>query len=196
MAARLCHDLSGLAGTLSGCLELAAEDGNAGAIGGANAGAIAGANAGAITLAHEAAEALSARLRLLRAAWTGQCGALDAAGVAQLAAGLAAGQVSVDVRFLTGVLPPLRARLALNLLLLAAEALPRGGVVAVSGSADGTLRVNATGPRITWPASLAADPPEQPRELLAPLCAMLARVAGLELGLEGEPLTLVARALG
>ncbi len=177
VAARLCHDLGGLAGTLGGCLELAAEDGSS----------------EAIALAYEAAAALTARLRLLRAAWTEQPGPLDAAGLARLAAGLTTDRVSVEVWQLSGVLPAPRARLVLNLLLLAAEALPRGGQIAASGDADGELRISAEGPRLGWPVGLVAACPAGPQHLLPSLCALLAERAGLALAWDGDPPALVVR---
>ena len=175
ICARVCHDLGGLAGTLAGALDLAQEErGEEGGM--------------AITLAREAADALAHRLRLLRAAFGPVSDPLGAPGIADLAAGLDE-RVRVDV---SGLGPaPLtgeQARLALTMLMLGAEALPAGGTVQISINSDGELRVAAHGPRAAWRpgvvSGLAGTMPSGPRDLLAPLCALLARAAGMGLAAE------------
>ena len=80
----------------------------------------------------------------------------------------------------------------LNAALLAAEALPRGGVVTLSGDAEGGLVVLPEGQGAAWPApllsQLAGDAPEValeagPRRVLVPLLLALAAEAGWEVAL-------------
>lgn len=178
VCARLCHDLGGLLGTLTGTLELLTEDD--------------GANEAA-TVAIDTAAMLAARLKLLRAAWAGTPEPLDLRHLAALAAGLANRRVMLDLDGLppAAVFPAAMARLVLNLLLLAADSLPRGGVLRLDGTAtDLIARLN--GPNAAWPPGLAgmlADPASawaaltEPRTLQAPLTALLARHHGLALSL-------------
>lgn len=79
------------------------------------------------------------------------------------------------------------ARLLLNVLLLAAESLPRGGQVALASTASGIV-VSLHGQAAGWPASLAATlagdfswAHVEARHLQAPLTAMMARAAGIGL---------------
>jgi hypothetical protein len=146
VSARLCHDLSGLLGTLMGTLELATEDPD-------NAEQ-------ALNLANDAAASLGRRLRLLRAAWAESGDALSVVSLQRLAEGLShAGRIRLEV---TGLEPesefaPAAARVLLNVLLVAVEALPVGrGVIALSGSARQDVVVTVEGPRAAWPAGLAA----------------------------------------
>lgn len=172
MAARLCHDLGGPLGGLAGALEVAMED--------------AGSREEALAIATEGAAALARRLRLLRAAWGGSCGPLDAPALARLAEGLPP-RVTPDLSGLGRArLGEGLARLALNLLLLGAESLPRGGVLRLSTTPAG-LEATLDGPGGRWPALLSGPTPEDawrdasPRTLQGPLTAMMARAAGLRL---------------
>lgn len=180
LVARLCHDLSGSLGTVMGAASMAAE--------------AAADPAGPAALAAEAASGLARRLRLLRAAWSGDGTALAAADIPALGAALSTRPVTLDVTGLAAgtVFPPEVARVLLNLLLLAAEALPRGGVIGLAGSAHGPVAVTIAGQRAAWPeslAALAAAPAsawhaiEDPRRLQAPLTVLLADRAGMRLGL-------------
>ncbi len=187
LASRLCHDLAGLCGTLTGALELLGE--------------ATGADADeAVALSQEAARALARRLRLLRAAWglTGE--PLDAAALAALAEGLpGAPRVRADVSGLAPdlVLAPARGRLVLNALLLGGESLRGAGTIRLAGDAR-ALRLALDGARAGWPERLAAvlaDPDaaarnalaEGPRGLQAPLLALLARDAGAAATLVADP---------
>ena len=134
LGARLCHDLAGLVGTLAGAVEMLAETG-------CRDGEV-------LEEAGQAARELTARLRLLRAAWGGDCGALDRDGIAALLPGLAAsGRVRVDLSGLTRRYPEPLARVLLNLLLLAHEAVPRGGAVALADAPCGGVLARVEGPR-------------------------------------------------
>jgi hypothetical protein len=113
-AERICHDLAGLAGLLSGAIELAREDGGD----------------EALTLAQEGARDMTARLRFLRASFGGAAGALDGAALLGLAAGLPGAErirLSLDMDF--PVLDEAAAPLVLLVLLDMASRLPRGGEI-------------------------------------------------------------------
>jgi hypothetical protein len=80
-------------------------------------------------------------------------------------------------------------RLVLNLLLLAAESLPQGGVLRLDGGAN-DLIARLVGPNAAWPAGLigmladgatAQQALDSPRTVLPPLTALLARHHGLSL---------------
>ena len=89
--------------------------------------------------------------------------------------------------------PPPAARVILNLVLLAAESLPGGGTVALSGSSADSILVTIAGPRAAWPAGFATWLHDEsaaweamvadPRRLQAPLTALLARGLGLRLSM-------------
>lgn len=179
VSARLCHDLSGLLGTLLGALEMTIEDT-------AKPGE-------ALLLADEAAQELGLRLRLLRAAWGGNGAELDAAGLAALAPGLSSGRrVQVDVAELEGEFPAPVGRVLLNLMLLGAEALPGGGVVTLTGRWPHQISMSAEGPRLMRPGALTAClagavvPPASARDLQVPLTFLVAAAAGATLSSSPE----------
>jgi histidine phosphotransferase ChpT len=179
LAARLCHEVSGPAGTLAGAVEIArTEPASA---------------AEALDIAAKAAASLAARLRLLRAAWAGGAETLDLAGLRALCAGLPrhvwadfAG-LPAELRFTGGA-----AQVLLNVLLLAAESLPKGGVVTLGEAGPDAALVVPRGQEAAWPPGLAAwmaDPAPAwraaasaaPRQLQGPLTALLAHSAGVRL---------------
>ena len=175
LCARLCHEMSGPLGTTAGVLELALEDPQHAAE--------------SIQLAWEAAAEMVARLRLLRAAWAGDCGPMDAAMLAALA-GAGRPRIRLELGGLAGMFPAPMARVLLNMLLLATEALPQGGTIRLDGAAGQDVALMVTGTRAAWPPGLAAAlldplaaPLEDPRTVLAPLVALLALQAGLRLRL-------------
>ena len=184
LGARLCHDLAGSVGTLAGAVEMLAEaDGR---------------DPDALREAEQAARELAARLRLLRAAWGGECDVLDRDGILALLPGLASsGRVAVDLSGLTRRYPEPFARALLNLLLLAHEAVSRGGTVLLADDPGGGVLARIEGPHAAWPPALAAllaagdDGADDatsgpavaagPRGMQAPLLVALARRAGLRL---------------
>ena len=193
LAARFCHDISGLAGTLAGAIDAACADASR-----ANALGTAGATGEALDLAGTAADLLLARIRLLRAAWAGPPEPLPAADLAALATGLPE-RVRLDLTGLPprAVLGPGTGRVALNALLLAAQALPKGGTITLAQAPqtqDGPdiWMIRPQGPQAAWPAGLAgllADPAAaraalraaSPREMQAPLTVLAAAAAGIRL---------------
>jgi len=186
ITARLCHDLGGLLGGLLGTLELLTADMPP---------------SEATIIATDTAATLSRRLRLLRTAWTTTAEPLDLPRLATLALGLASRRISLDPAGVppTTIFSPTMARLLANLLVLATDSLPRGGVLRLDGDAtDLVARLN--GPEAAWPpgfAGMLADPAtawaalRDPRTLQAPLTALLAHEVGLRLTLlhAGGPAT-------
>ncbi|MGH7102338.1 MAG: histidine phosphotransferase family protein [Acetobacteraceae bacterium] len=176
LCARLCHDIAGPLGALIGSLDLAAE------ADGAMAEEVIG-------MARETGRNLVSRLRLLRAAWAGNGTALDLASLGELAQGLPRQRLLLDVSALSPktVFDPEVGRVVLNLVLLAAEALPAGGTIRLD-RAEEDLLVGVGGARSAWPAGLGAALAgrlsfENPRELQAPFTVALARASGLGLSI-------------
>jgi histidine phosphotransferase ChpT len=180
ICARICHDLSSPLGTLMGALEMAVDDPDSAA--------------DALPVANDAASAMGHRLRLLRAAWAGDCGEMTRRELAQLAEGLP-GRVRVNLDALqAGPFNPAWSRVLVNLLLLGADALPRGGVVSIAGAPPAEVRVSVAGVAAAWPAELqpalrdpASVPLDSPRAVQAPIAVMLARAAGLRLAMGIAP---------
>ncbi len=182
--ARLCHELSGLAGTLAGVIDLAAEE--------------APAAAESLSVGHDAAAELTQRLRMLRAAWGPADAPLPVGELVRLAEGRPnARRVAISTGGLAAdtVLAPATGRLALNVLLLAAESLPAGGTINLTGTAD-DLFCAIAGTGAAWPSGLAgclADPAEafaalgSARAVQMPLTALLAHAYGPRLSLLMAP---------
>jgi histidine phosphotransferase ChpT len=142
LCARLCHDLSGPLGALIGVLEIAREELP---------------HNETLALGEQTAVELAQRLKLLRAAWGPGVEEVDVTRLRGFADSLVAGRgVRLDLAGLeeNAVFSPPVARVVLNLLLLAAESLPGGGIVAVSGSPVDRILVTISGPRAAWPAGL------------------------------------------
>lgn len=177
LAARLCHEFGGPLGTVAAALEFAR--------GGESAPE-------ALALAAEAAAAMTARLRLLRAAWAGGADALDGPGLRALCGGLPP-KVAVDADGLAAArFPAPVARLLLNVALLAADCLPRGGRLTLGIAGPGATLAMLDGHDAAWPRGFAAwmaDPAPAwraaatagPRGLQGPLTALLAHAAGARL---------------
>jgi hypothetical protein len=97
----------------------------------------------------------AARRTLYRAAWAGTEETMPMERLAGIAAGLPA-DVTLDFDAVPpdAVFPPALARMVLNVLLLAADSLPEGGIVALAGRAD-DLFFQIAGSKASWPAGLA-----------------------------------------
>lgn len=176
LATRLCHDLSGPLLAVLGALELAVEE------------APPADQDAPLAVAGEYARQLAARLALLRAAWGVETGLLDAARIDELAAGLPNRErISLDLSGMgDGTLDGLTGRIVLNMLLLAAAGLPKGGGIAPGWAGRG-LVARIQGPRVIWPEGLAgmlADPEASepsPRNALPVLLGRLARLGGMRI---------------
>ena len=139
---RLCHDLGGPAGALSGALDLLDGPGD-----------------DALDVARDAARIMDRRIRFYRAAVGAGCGDCRLDEMAQMAEGLTLGRrAQVDLTDLEPnvVLPAHVAQALLLAMWVAVDALPRGGTVRVGGDMEGGFSVWPDGPAAAWPASLAS----------------------------------------
>ena len=178
LCARLCHDLSSPLGTLINALDLAAED--------------AAYLPEALALASESGLQMANQVRLLRAAWGGSCGCLSNQELLALADGLPS-RVRVDVSQLAaGPFSEAVSRMLVNLMLLGADGLPRGGLMRLIGNRDIILAVE--GPAAAWPEALIAaiaSPANvtvpDPSTVTSPLAVLLATASGLRLSLLLSP---------
>jgi len=154
-----------------------------------------GQNAEEVALAVRTAGELTMRLRLLRAAWGGVSDPMDAGALQAQMPGIPGShrlQLDLDGLAPAAVFPPSMARLILNILLLAREAMPRGGVLALSGDPANHVVAHIAGPDAAWPEGFARCITEEgyawstlgdPRHLQAPLTALIAWTTGLRLSL-------------
>lgn len=183
LCTRLCHDFSGPLGVLIATTDLLGDPGTD--------------QAELRETLLEAAHALSRRLRFVRAAWGVGGAAITPAELMELAEGVPGhGRVRLDVSALPGDAPlgPQLGRTLLSAILLAGEALPKGGVLRLLADPQaGRLLLLPEGPAAAWPegtaAALAGAPaaPPSARTLLAPLTAAIAQEAGLALSLALAP---------
>jgi histidine phosphotransferase ChpT len=179
IAARICHDLGGPVGTVEGALSLLGAGSDE-----------------AMAVAREGTATLRLRLTLFRAAWGDGLGDATLAELlalldGQVAGGRARVAVAAGLSPGTAFAAPV-AQLALNAVLLAGDALPRGGVVLLGGDPSSVLMVRPEGEGAAWPAGLAAalaagglDPGRavDPRAVRAPALAALAADLGVPLAL-------------
>jgi histidine phosphotransferase ChpT len=173
VAARMCHDLAGSLGALTGTLELAVED----------------RDEEALRLALTLAQEVAGRLRLLRGAWGSST---DLPDWESLVAGLPGGdRLHVETARLDLSDNRLR-QLALSLILVAGASLPRGGTIRATGT-DKRIVVELDGQRAAWPETLARcvveevallDACDSPRDLPVALVCLQARACGRSLTLE------------
>ncbi|MBC7637011.1 MAG: hypothetical protein H7251_15565 [Acetobacteraceae bacterium] len=177
LAIRLCHDLSSPLGAMLGASGVAEDE-----------PALAGE---AMAIMADATQAMVRRIRLVRAAWGGPA-PMSGSEFATMAASLATKRVAIG----TDDLDPLAvfgaegARVALNVLLLAVEALHGNGTVTIGGDPSGDIVFGIAGKTSAWPAGfigLLADPDsawtmlDDPAKLQAPLTVLLAQAAGLRI---------------
>lgn len=177
LCARITHDFSGSVGVLHNLLELAFERPDRAAE--------------PLALANETAAQLVRRLKLVRAAWGPTSEPMPLDRLHDLALGLAQSRCVVNLDGLprNTEFPAAVARVVLNLLLLAAESLPAGGEIGLTGTNE-DLVLAISGQRATWPAGLAGcitDPDiawhalAEPRTVQLALTVLLARQFGLHL---------------
>jgi histidine phosphotransferase ChpT len=178
VCARLCHDLGGPVGALSGALEMLEDSPD-----------------DAVDVASDAARIIDRRLRFWRVAVGGASEDLDPAALAQLGEGLTLGRkASLD---LSGLVPgccvtPEVAQPLLLAMLVGIEALPRGGALRVAGSPGDGFTLLPDGPHAAWPPGLPAlvagdAPVVTPRSVALPLLAATAGAAGMRLDLPLGP---------
>lgn len=166
VCARVCHDLAGTLGALAGMLDMVAE----------------APDPEALALAQDCARELSARLRLLRAAWGAESEVDD---LHTLLPGLPnAAKLQVDLAGASLESDAVR-QFAACLLLVAASALPLGGNILLSGTGKG-LSLRVEGRRATWPAGLteAAGKAVEPRGVAVAMAKLRAESLGLTLQLK------------
>ncbi|WP_458096037.1 histidine phosphotransferase family protein [Roseomonas sp. WA12] len=175
VCARICHDLGGPLGALSGALDLAEA-----------------APDEALSVARDGAEAMRRRLRLWRAAAGAGIGPLGRDGLAELLDGsLSNGRVMIDLSGLdASVMPAPLAQALLAAAMVGSEALPRGGLVRVAGC-DSEVTITPEGRNANWPhaltAVLAGETVTGPRDVVAPLLLSLSEAAGIVLSLATGP---------
>ena len=171
---RATHDLAGVVGALGGAIELAGDP-------------------DAADIAAECVLLLKRRLRLLRAMWHAAERPISTIELRELLPALpGAGRVEFRLDRLGGGIPAPRVAISLAALVVAAEALPRGGSVELSDH----LCIDIAGPRAAWPGGLAAmlaDPAAayralreaQPRDLAAATLAAMAHRDGVAVRVTG-----------
>lgn len=171
---RLCHDLGGPAGALTGALDLLEGEGD-----------------DALEVARDAARIMDRRIRFFRAAVGGGAGECRRDDLAQAAEGLTLGRrATIDLAALAPdiVVPASLAQSLLLALWTGIDALPRGGAVRVGGTPEAGLSIWPEGPSAAWPVSLAAalagdDVPLTARGVAVPLLIAVAQAAGVRLDL-------------
>jgi histidine phosphotransferase ChpT len=176
---RLCHDLGGLAGTIGNALEMLNDAG-----------------AEAADLAGEAADMLRRRLLLWRSVLgSGEARTLGAV-LSLLKGQIAAGRAHLEIGDLPEetALSETMVPLLLSGLLVAGEALPRGGVVRLSGDLQREIMILPIGAAAAWSpvvvrhAAGAALPAEiSSRDALAMWLSISAGAAGVTLSLALPP---------
>ncbi|MCZ8147667.1 MAG: histidine phosphotransferase family protein [Roseomonas sp.] len=171
---RICHDLGGPTGALSGALGMMGEAGD-----------------DAAEVAVDAAHIIDRRLRFWRAAVGGPGGNLDRATLGQLAEGLTLGRRAVvDLSALPPGMPIESAVVhpLLLAMLVGVEAMPRGGTLRVALAPGGGFAVLPDGPGASWPPGLTdllagQQPVPVPRAVALPLLAATAAAARMRLSL-------------
>lgn len=182
VAARLCHDLGGPLSIIGNAAELGRLE--------AERGVRQGGEAMALML--EGAQAVAARVKLLRALFGPATGPLSADALAAMTRGvIGGGRVEADLSRLEPgtTFGAEAARAILAALVLAGEALPRGGVVHLHGGAE-DVALALEGANAAWPGALgealASDDPVAvavaggSRALMGPMLVLLARGAGFQ----------------
>jgi histidine phosphotransferase ChpT len=176
---RLCHDLGGLAGTIGNALEMLNDAGSE-----------------AADLAGDAADMLRRRLLLWRSVLgSGEARTLGAV-LGLLKGQIAGGRAHLEIGDLPEETPlsETMAPLLLSGLLVAGEALPRGGVVRLSGDLQREIMIFPTGAGAAWSpvvvrhAADSALPAEiSSRDALAMWLCISAGAAGVALSLALPP---------
>jgi histidine phosphotransferase ChpT len=193
ICARLCHDLGGLIGTLGNAIDMVVEEDRR--------------ESEVLAFATSASRALTQRLRLMRAAWGPETETMSLEALLALVAPpmaarrifIQTGDLPQDCRF-----PPAVARVLLNLVLLAADCLTRGGTILLAGEpADLFVRIDGVG--AAWPPGLISCMHDEAAALTAltaahsvqmPLTVLLAFSGKLRLSAVLGPAGVMALRLG
>jgi histidine phosphotransferase ChpT len=140
-SARLCHDFSGLTSALDNALY--------------GTDSSTPLDPDLQQLIRDTARAMADRLKLRRTAWGPDDQPLSVPHIEALARGLPE-RIRIDLTALpkAAVFPARTARIILNILLLAAEALPSGGMIHLGGGPE-DLFVRISGPAAAWPPGFA-----------------------------------------
>ena len=139
LCARLCHDLAGPIGAVATGAELLGDEG------------LGGMAAEALALLEASAASAGVRLRFMRLALGGIAGPQSDGALQDLASAFLAGTGAADsIRLDWKISCPngwtgIKAKILVNLLLLARDSLPRGGQITVNQGADGAIEVVAKG---------------------------------------------------
>lgn len=182
ICARLCHDLGGPTGALSGALDL-----------------LDGAGDDALEVARDAARILDRRLRFWRAAVAGATADLRTEDLVALCEGLTLGRrATLDASALRpdAVFAPGLAQAVMLASWAGVEALPRGGTVRMAGDPRTEVTIWPEGQGANWPQGLLGQlageaPVLEARAIVAPLLIGIAGQAGVRVELlHGAPSTL------
>jgi histidine phosphotransferase ChpT len=144
ICARLCHDLGGLIGTLGNAVDMVADE--------------EGRDSEVMAFAMSASRALTQRLRLMRAAWGPETDTMTVPALLALAGPpMAARRIDLKTTALSPGcrFAPATSRIVLNLILLAGDGLPRGGMITLAGEAA-DLFIRIDGPGAAWPSGLVS----------------------------------------
>ena len=185
LSSRLCHDLSGAVGAVLNGLEFIEDEGGRSV------------DAGALNLVKQSAEQAARRLAFARLAFGAYGGAqeIEAVEVRGLAEEhFAGGRVTLDWRIAAPRLPRDMAKLLLNLLAVAAGAIPRGGVLEAATETDGRIVLSARSETARLPVAApilehglaGAAEPVDPRTIQAYLVHALARRADRRVTVEAH----------
>jgi hypothetical protein len=154
-----------------------------------------GDSSGELSLAKETAIELTIRVQLLKAAWGGVAEAMDLAMLEKTRQGvIGAHRLTLDLAGLPrqAVFPAPMARMILNVMLVAAESMPRGGVLSLSGDATSHVVAQIAGADAAWPQGFALCIADKavawstlgdPRYMQAPLTALIADSLGMRISL-------------
>lgn len=181
LMARLCHDLAGPIAAIGNGAELLDDDDPDFA-------------RQAATLIGDSAGTAARRLQLFRFAYGFSAGAL-AGPPPHLLAGeyFSGGPITCDYSEAARGLDPAWQRLGCNLLMIAAEALPRGGRLALLAEGDGVAVAahgDGTGPSAEMGAAMSSSAPVETltsRTIGAYFAGLLARALGRRLRVAAEP---------
>ena len=186
LASRVCHDVISPVGAIVNGLEVLEEEKDAEM------------RAFAVDLIKKSAHTASARLQFCRLAFgaAGSAGAsIDTGDAEKVARGLLADErTTIEWNAMRVLMPKNKGKLILNLCLIAAASIPRGGLVKVDIVGDGdstTIEIESKGPNMRLahgiPALLSGEPENgsvDAHGIQAYYAGLVARAAGMELSVD------------